>query len=202
MNRPTLTAIAAFALFAAGSRLAAQSEAPLPTITVTPFTADRLTEETRSLGEESADDLAERLVASGRYRVLARDWMPLPAKGRSGSYPVATIRQAAARAGVQYIVFGSMRAYVVRVVSSPAVGYLPVQKGLIFSRIIQSQTRTRRPPIKSVTRYSVDIELIDAATGELVRTMRGRGENGLPSAMGDVASTLAHLSSQLGHDKH
>src|SRR6476660_2174960 len=144
--------------------LAGQSA--LPTITVTPFTLGQVNEEARAAGEQAADDLAERLVESGRFRVLARDWMPVPNKGRSATFPVATLRAAAARAGVRYIVFGSMRTYIIRTVSISSPGYLPTQRGQLFARIIQAQTRTPRPPAKKVTRYDVDIELMDGASGE------------------------------------
>ena len=186
---------AALALVVMAPTLAAQSA--LPTITVTPFTSDRLSEEARAAGEQAADDLAERLVASGHFRVLARDWMPLPVKGGSGTFPIATLRDAAARAGVRYIVFGSMRTSVIRTVSSQSRGYLPMQKGQLLARIIQSRTQTPRPTVKKVTRYDVDIELMDGASGEVVRTMRGRGEGGVAPAMGDVANTLARLSPAL-----
>lgn len=186
---------AALALVVMAQPIAAQSA--LPTITVTPFTFGRLSEEARAAGEQAADDLAERLVASGRFRVLARDWMPLPGEGRSGQFPIATLRSAAAKAGVRYIVFGSMRTSIIRTVSSPSRGYLPMQKGQLLSHIIQSQMRTARPAVKEITRYDVDIELMDGASGEVVRTMRGRGQGGMTPAMDDVANALARLSPAL-----
>jgi hypothetical protein len=57
--------------------------------------------------------------------------------------------------------------------------------------------QTARPTVKKVTRYDVDIELMDGASGEVVRTMRGRGQDGLAPAMGDVANALARLSPAL-----
>jgi len=196
MRLRTLTAIAALALLA-GPHLTAQSDV-LPTITVTPFTPDRLIDGARETGTQFADELAGLLVDSGRFRVLARDWMPLPVKGRSGPYSVATIRQAATNAGVQYVVFGAMRtSTTLRVVSRQPMPYLPTGRGQLFARILQAPVRTARQNTKATPSCSIEIELIDATSGALIRTMRARSDISPATAMSEVAETLAHLSTQL-----
>jgi TolB-like protein len=194
-------AAAVLGLLVVTPHVGAQSETR-PTITVTPFTADRLNEASRKAGEQLGDDLAALLVESGRFRVLARELMPLPVQGR---YPVATIRQAAVTAGVQYVVFGSMRTSTERVISSPPVNDVPTGRGQLFPRRIDAIPQRRvprpRPSTKSITYHSVELELIDAASGHLVRTMRARSETSMETAMKSVAETLARLSVQLSYSK-
>ena len=101
--RRALLALAA-ALVVVGSVVSAQED-DRPTLSVAAFAASR---SALSLQEaaELADDLAARLVDTGRFRVLPREWLPAPTGPAEASRPAA-LREAATLAGIAYLVVPS-----------------------------------------------------------------------------------------------
>ena len=98
--RPVLLAVAA-ALVVASSVVGAEGD-DRPTLSVVAFTASRSSLSSPDAGE-LADDLAARLVDTGRFRVLPREWLPAPTD-LAGPMPPAALRTAATLAGVEYLV--------------------------------------------------------------------------------------------------
>src|SRR5262245_45623269 len=74
-----------------------------PTVTVAPFAGVRSDKDANAL----ADELAMRLVETGRFRVLTREWLPLAR--RDGRPTIDAVRAAAVSAGVQYVVTAETR---------------------------------------------------------------------------------------------
>jgi hypothetical protein len=83
------------------ARLVAERD-PRPTLTVVSFSGVP-----SDTGDAMADVLASQLVETGRYRVLTRNWLPVRPGASQPS--LAALRDAAAEAGVEYLVLGQGR---------------------------------------------------------------------------------------------
>ncbi|HUL74155.1 MAG TPA: hypothetical protein VLT86_13695 [Vicinamibacterales bacterium] len=145
----------------APARLAAQ-DTERPTMSVMPFEGSGVS---GTRAGQMADELAARLVETGRFRVLLREWLPVR---RNGSRPSMTaLREAAAFAGVQYLVFGSVAQTVSRAGSRPVTpataGYGNV---MVLTRAVPLQPPVRRPG----SFITLDVRVVDVASGDVVRT--------------------------------
>ncbi len=193
MNRPCLTILAALLM---GSPAALGGADERPTLSVLPFTAGR---EFLSPAEtaELADDLASRLVETGRFRLLPREWL---APDRAEAFNLTNRREAARRAGVRYLVSAS--------ISGPGAAHSPAPTALSSAaRAVLASTSARRsPPCLSVRpRQSfalVEARVIEAETGDIVRTSVIRVRLAPPAALptgcarGSVVSIAARVVSR------
>jgi hypothetical protein len=147
-----------------------------------------------------ADDLASLLVDSGRFRVLDRAWLPV-AKDRQSRPPIALLRRAATSAGVRYLVIGSAR-QTVRRVAGPAIGF-PAPQGRVptllpvVGSVMQRRSPAYRQSTQEIRSCWMEIELIDAETGQVVRRLSARSDHSAHAAATDLAAGLSRLSAQL-----
>ena len=89
-------------LVSVGSANAVAERDARPTLTVIAFSGVP-----SDTGDAMADVLASQLVETGRYRVLTRNWLPV--KPGASQPSLAALRDAAAEAGVEYLVLGQGR---------------------------------------------------------------------------------------------
>lgn len=89
--------VAGLASGGSANRLAERD--PRPTLTVVSFSGV-----SPESGDAMADELASQLVETGRYRVLTRDWLSAPSANATPA--LAVLRDAAAAAGVEFLVLG------------------------------------------------------------------------------------------------
>ena len=142
-----ITALVAGLVSVGTTRLVAERDRR-PTLTVICFSGVPA-----DTGDAMADVLASQLVETGRYRVMARDWLSAT-PGNAGS-SLAVLRDAAAAAGVEYLVLGHGQQVLsgillleVRVVSVATGESVRTAAGRS-----QMPGRTRRPiPLVPVTR--------------------------------------------------
>jgi curli biogenesis system outer membrane secretion channel CsgG len=151
--------VLAVTLAGPGARASAQTVAPA--VTVVSFDGAR----SRDDGDALADELANRLMETRRFRVLPRIWLPIPARASTADLNV--LREAAAEANVEYLVLGSVSQ--ARRTAPPP---LPLIAAMSLLRM--------RPPIgvspRAVeTLLSVRVRVIEVATGCVVRTSVGSG---------------------------
>jgi hypothetical protein len=124
---------------------------PRPTLTVVSFSGVP-----SQSGDAMADELASQLVETGRYRVLTRDWLSASSTGAKPS--LAVLRDAAAAAGVEYLVLGDGQTTVSKVLLIE-VRVVSVATGEVIRTAAgrsQMPGRTRRPiPVVPMTRPPV-----------------------------------------------
>lgn len=169
-----------------------------PTLTVVSFSGVP-----SEAGDAMADELASQLVETNRYRVMARDWLSASPGVATPSLPA--LRDAAAAAGVEYLVLGHGR---------PAMSLGTVRGDVLFIdvRVVSVTTgevirtaagrsqmpgRTRRPmPIVPMTRPggrgSVVGRLAAAAVAarQAPRAASAGAGQSWEQALADIAKTL------------
>jgi len=147
----------------------------LPSVTVPTFTSTLPLETRRSL----ADELAAKLVATRRFRVLRREWLPATPTLQEPA-PLDLLREAATKAGVDYIVQGSTTSVIPRAPEPRSRFLLPMLPLLLPS-----------PPAERILTTSIHVCVVDVASGAVVRTsVAGGGGRRRSSALSDIAHTL------------
>jgi hypothetical protein len=117
-------------------------------------------------GLDLADDLASRLVDTGRFRVLPRVWLPVSPNG-SRTPSLDALRTAAEQAGLDYLLLGSVAGP-----AKPRVASAPVRS----LRTILALTGGRRasPPCRPVPPAQqvgvISVRLVAVASGVDMRT--------------------------------
>jgi hypothetical protein len=153
---------------AAQSPSASQSTAK-PTLTIARFQGAPHSPNAVDPGADLADAIAVLVEESGCCRVMPREW--LPADKSTSSPAPAKLRDAAAVAGVEYVVIGNiMQSHTQR----PA---LPVIPALVSRMRPSPYGLSGRPatPYVSVsvsTLVTVEVRVLAASSGEVVRTLR------------------------------
>jgi hypothetical protein len=188
MNRAWLMVPAALIL---GGGIATAEPKDRPTLSVLTFTAGGgllSPPETAEL----ADDLASRLVETGRFRVLPREWL---AGEPAASSDLTALREAARHAGVRYLVSASVTNLNER--PSPAPRALGAARAILALRA----PRGRAPipcgsPRARPSLALVEARVIDAGTGAVVRTSVLRVRLGMsPAAAGCGGGAVAPIAS-------
>lgn len=133
-----------------------RAQAPLPpSMTVASFDGGV----SRDDADAMADELAMRMVETGRFRVLERQWLPLPGNvSRPSIVSMTTMREAAAGAGVQYIVFGTVRTI------SNGRSASPVAAPSLLRAVVGPYASTSHGTV------SVSVRVVDVASGDVIRT--------------------------------
>jgi len=165
-----------------------------PAISVIAFSGDGVSS---IAAGQMADELAARLVETGRFRVLLRDW--LPTRRDAHSMSPAEVREDAASAGIQYLVYGSIR----QTRSRPAVALMlaaPFLRAASMPIRAIAALQAHRSQQQSI---AVSVRVIDVSTGDVVRTSAAHGDasasalagkaplnGGYQRALADIARTL------------
>jgi curli biogenesis system outer membrane secretion channel CsgG len=135
------------------------AQAARPTMTVADFDTDRTGwMPPPRLGTTLAEMLTDRLVATGQYRMMDREWLVSAQDDRS-RIPFPQLVERAAGAGVDYLVAGSVTRLSIEDRSSTGGGAVPLP--LIGALIHKHKT-------ESV--IGLTIRVIDVRTGEVVAT--------------------------------
>jgi TolB-like protein len=146
-------------ILALGSSLSAQQQ-PAPTVTVVGFQADQGAHVSPKVLDAMTEDLALRLIESGRYRALDRTWLGIESGSALG--PLAEMRRAALDASVDYLVVGRISLF--SEVQRPAA---PMPR--LMPHFGPSYSRFRPAPILRLAprpdRLRVSVELIDVRSG-------------------------------------
>jgi curli biogenesis system outer membrane secretion channel CsgG len=171
MSRRFAGFVAIVAVVAGPLRLRAQV-AVQPAVTVVAFDADRSSGFSLEDREDMADELAVRFVETGRFRVLEREWLPMP-KETPGPPPLPTLRAAARSAGVEYLVLGCVR-------RARAVSSRPLQSAHPLLRAMAGGPRSARPSAAYESFLSVSVRVIDVRSGDVVRTSVARADLSAP----------------------
>jgi hypothetical protein len=148
-----------------------------PTLSVVALTATR-SSFPADQALELADDLAMRLVDTGRFRVLPAEW--LTAADLARRMTPEALRQAADDAGVRYLVSGSITDIMSRTSATPRT--ILGAAGAILAQRHVSRLPVRcalPPPVQQF--QSVEVRVVDVASGAVVRTAVARTR---PSAAG------------------
>ena len=163
-----------------------------PTVTVLPFTGIGEAEEQEAM----ADELAMRLVETGRFRVLLREWLPVLRV--EGAPTLDSVRQAATDAGVQYLMLGSVTESLALRRPSPLALLAPI----VASRMRGARPVLGRPAPHRETVIAVNVRVLDVTSGDVVRSALGRASSSTrppapvvagPGLIGSVA-TIARLA--------
>ena len=174
---PVLIA-ASVVLTGAASHALAQ-EPSRPTLTIARFEGKLKSGHTADAGADLADAIATRVEESGCCRVMLRAFLPQAAPGQSPS--LEAIREAAVAGRVQYVVAG--RAASSRTIRRPAAPAIATLLGQMLpgpSRFPPGSSggplAPRLPhPIaarpKPVTLVTLEMRIIDAASGQMLRTV-------------------------------
>ena len=185
-----VAALPAFAL--------AQDVQPRPIVTIAQFDTGRTGwVPPAGFGETMAELLGQRLVTSGQYRVLdaeflGRDIAPPPHQ----RLPLEALRERAERAGVRYLILGSLTEYSREQKQRTAGGAALI--GLLIGARFHAPVAPlaggfRRTSFESV--LALSIRMIDVQTGEVVTTAIGQGAaartNRSATAFGAVAAPFA-----------
>ena len=162
MNRAWLMVPAALII---GAGVATAEPEDRPTLSVLPFTAGRGLLSPAEAAE-LADDLASRLVETGRFRVLPREWlMPDPA----ASSELTALREAARHAGVRYLVSAVVTSVNDR--PSPAPTAIGAARAILALRAPRPRVLIPCGPARARPSLAmVETSVIDAGTGVVVRT--------------------------------
>ena len=180
------------ALLATTAVPAAQgAQAPLPTLTIARFDADPRARIRADDQDALADELGARLVESGQYRVLGREFLPVR-RSAEGTASVAALRQAARDAGIEYLVLGSVRRISIAVSRPTIARTLPALPGLLRP---SSRGFIPRPRTVHQSFLDVTVRLVDVSSGQVVRTAFARApasplDPGLRAAVETTANAL------------
>jgi len=182
---PRTCAMVAAALVLAGAVPRANRD-DRPALAVLAFSASRPSF-TGDQAIELADDLATRLVDTGRFRVLPLEW--LTGADPSRRSPVADVRRAAREAGVRYLVSGSITDVTSRAAPT-ARTLLGTAAGVILARRQAAHFPVRCAPPPRVQQFSaIKVIVVDVESGAIVRTVLARTRPTDPSA-GQIAPCL------------
>ena len=133
-----------------------------PRVSVVTFEGSGASREAR---DAMADELAARLVDTGRFRVLHREWLP----HENDEVPALDVLRTAAKSvSVDYLVLGTIRQ---ATMPRPRSGVLTSNAfGVPFERPL----RLPRPPahqqVPPLTTLVVDVHVIDVMTADVVRS--------------------------------
>jgi hypothetical protein len=184
---PVLIAASVF-LTGAISKVLAQ-EPSRPTLTIARFEGALKSSGTTDAGADLADVVASRMEESGCCRVMSRAFLPQAAPGQSPS--LEAIREAAVASRVQYVVAG--RAVTSRAIRRPTAPSIAAMLGQMRPGAsafppgsVGAPLAPRLPypiaaPPRPVTLVTLEMRIIDAAGGQVLRTVtvtRPAGANG------------------------
>ncbi len=118
--------------------------------------------------EAMADELASRLVESGRFRVMPREW--LPADRENDDPSMSALFDSAKSVCVEYLIFGT--------VHQSMVAIAPPQRSAILAasgmRLLAPSHGVFMPAPRLVPSqkivFSVSVRIVDVATSDVVRT--------------------------------
>jgi len=156
------------------------AQATQPSVSVVTFEGSSAPRDAR---DAMADELAARLVDTGHFRVLRREWFP----HESDAVPSLDVLRAAAKSvNVDYLVFGSIRQSTGAPVPQPNVmtssGMAPA-----FGRQVMLRTHTASPRLPAQTTVVVSVRVVDVASADVVRTATAQrtyaARNGSPSPL-------------------
>ena len=141
------------------------ARAAKPTLTVADFETDRTGwMPPPRLGTTLAEQLTDRLVAAGAYRVMDRAWLA-SSTGQSGFIPLPVLIEQAQSRGVDYLVVGSVTRLSIEKNSSTKGGIVPIPfVGGLFKKK------------KTESVIGLTIRLVDVRTGEVVATSVTQGD--------------------------
>jgi hypothetical protein len=174
---PVLIA-ASVVLTGAASHALAQ-EPSRPTLTIARFEGTLKSSQTKDAGADLADTIAIRVEESGCCRVMLRAFLPQAAPGQSPL--LEAIREAAVAGRVQYVVTG--RAATARTIRRPTAPSIAAMLGQMRPGAsafppgsIGGPVAPRLPyPIAArpqpVTIVTLEMRIIDAASGQVLRTV-------------------------------
>jgi TolB-like protein len=189
------------ALIAAGQAVNAQTLAR-PTVTVVPFDVTNVRGQPPQDGSALADDLAKLLVDSGQFRVLDRAWLPTP-KTSQARPTIVVLQQAAQSANVRYLVLGTARQTMQRVVVPQAIGFRGPLGGMPMPLAVLSGPGQPRQMIpftqrtQQISAYWMEIQIVDADTGEVFQRLSAQSNAAMHAAVTDLAAGLSRLAPQL-----
>ena len=178
MHRLPVLIAASVVLTGAMSNVLAQ-EPSRPTLTVARFEGTLKSSQTKDAGADLADTIATRVEESGCCRVMLRAFLPQAAPGQSPS--LEAVREAAVAGRVQYVVAGrAATARTIRPPAAPSIASMLGQMRLGASAFPAGSSggplAPRLPyPIAArplpVTVVTLEMRIIDAASGQVLRTV-------------------------------
>ncbi len=159
-----ITALVAGMLWLGAAQPSAERDSnSKPTVAVVSFTGVPAEQ-----GDAMADRLASELVDTGRFRVMPRDWLGTPPRPEMQS--LAVVREAAAAAGVKFLLLGDARP--ARVLGAPSHEVL-----LIDVRVVEVATgeviRTARARSSGPGRVRPPMPRAPMTMGPMTRPGRG-----------------------------
>jgi len=209
-----LPAVVGLMIVVAGAVPPALAQEPArPTLTITRFDGKTKSIQTGDAGAELADALATRVEESGCCRVMLRAWLPQTAGGKSPS--LQTVRAAAVAARVEYVVTG--RVTRTKTVRRPGPPSIAAVLGQIGSRALFPAGAVRGlspllmphlvpPPAQALTRITLEMRIVDAATGGVLRTVSITREAPTNAAAritnsAEVSNALIHAISNVARER-
>jgi hypothetical protein len=174
-----LTVFLAAAVVAGAAPTALAQEPPRPTLTITRFEGNLKSGNTADAGADLADAIATRVEESGCCRVMLRAFLPQAVPGKSPS--LEAIREAAVAGRVKYLIAG--RATTKRSMPPPTAPSIASLLGQLRPGAPSSPAGSMRgplaprmpypfaPPPRPVTLVTLEMRIIDAASGQVLRTV-------------------------------
>jgi hypothetical protein len=169
MHRLTVLLAAAVIVAETASNALAQ-ESSRPTLTITRFEGKLKSGNTADAGADLADAIATRVEESGCCRVMLRAFLPQAVPGKSPS--LEAIRDAAVAGRVKYVVAG--RAITTRSIPRPTAPSIASLLGQLRPGAPSFPARMPYPipaPPRPVTLVTLEMRVIDAASGQVLRTV-------------------------------
>ena len=157
-------AITAMTMLIGASSVLAQSDLSRPAVVVVPFETDRTGwMPPPEFGTTLSELLADRLIESGKYRVMDYTWLVDAGPPTGGRPPLDYLFKRALDAGVHFLVVGSVTRYSneQRRRGGGVAGFVP---------FIGGGAGTKTETVMSLT-----VRVIDARTGEIVTTATPEG---------------------------
>src|SRR5262249_12477865 len=149
------------------------AQAPRPTMTVADFDTDRTGwMPPPRLGTTLAEMLTDRLVTTGQYRMMDREWL---LSAHDGRVPFPQLVERAAGAGVDYLVAGSVTRLSIENRSSTGGGVVPLPfiGGLVHKHKTESGIGL---PIRARCRHTG--EIVATSTAEKGATQKNTAGGG------------------------
>lgn len=158
----------------------APAPSPKPTVTVADFETDRTGwMPPPRLGATLAEQLTDRLVTAGAYRVIDRAWLTSNAP-TAVAMPVLVER--AQSSGVDYLVVGSVTRLSIEKQSSTKGGIVPIP---LVGGIVNKK--------KTESVIGLTIRVIDVRTGEVVATSLAQGDAAHQTKSGGGLVIVGHV---------
>ena len=180
MHRRRLIVLLATVVVIAGTVSNALAQEPSrPTLTIARFEGKLKSTNTADAGADLADAIATRVEESGCCRVMLRAFLPQAVPGKSPS--LETIREAAVAGRVKYVIAG--RATTKRSIPRPAAPSIASVLGQMLPGSSPFQAGSIRGPLaprmpypigarpRPVTLVTLEMRIIDAASGQVLRTV-------------------------------